>query len=200
MEIVTMSTDLSKLPVWILALSLFLVSVGFLVSLYALKDSRKFAGLEFGPTNESSISNKKFEINFSQKTDELKNRLDQSSDLYSELASKLENLEGNIVDLESVSEEKCEILIDSGEINLLVSLNTDQSKTYEITYSTNYSSIPKVILGISGFSIHPIGGNDYAGAKIEVTNITTKGFQAVFTSPDFMFKEGIAQWLSYACK
>lgn len=41
--------ELSKLPVWLLVLSLLLISVCFIVSLYALDEPRTFAGLEFGP-------------------------------------------------------------------------------------------------------------------------------------------------------
>ena len=41
--------DLSKVPGWILALSVFLIAVGFVVSLFFLKEPRFFAGLNFGP-------------------------------------------------------------------------------------------------------------------------------------------------------
>lgn len=41
--------EVSKLPAWLLALSLFVISIGFVVSLYALDEPRNFAGLTFGP-------------------------------------------------------------------------------------------------------------------------------------------------------
>ena len=46
--------DLSKVPGWLLAVGVFLIAVGFIVSLYALDEPRTFAGLSFGPTKSKN--------------------------------------------------------------------------------------------------------------------------------------------------
>lgn len=47
--------EISKLPTWLLAVSLFLISIGFVVSLFFLNEQRSFAGMEFGPVRTDSL-------------------------------------------------------------------------------------------------------------------------------------------------
>jgi len=42
--------DFSKVPGWLLAAGIFLIAIGFILSLYAIDEPRTFAGLSFGPT------------------------------------------------------------------------------------------------------------------------------------------------------
>jgi len=57
--------DVSKLPAWFLSVSLLLISVGFIVSLYALDEPRTFAGLEFGPKESSADVRTEFHFDVS---------------------------------------------------------------------------------------------------------------------------------------
>lgn len=57
--------DFLKLPAWLLTLSLLLISVSFIVSLYALDEPRTFAGLEFGPKQTKSETPRKISLDVS---------------------------------------------------------------------------------------------------------------------------------------
>jgi hypothetical protein len=50
--------DISKIPSWLLAGSLALISIGFIVSLFLLEEPRIFAGLEFGPKTANTTGSK----------------------------------------------------------------------------------------------------------------------------------------------
>jgi len=47
--------DFSKLPAWLFALSLLLILIGFIISLYGLKEPRFFVGVKFGPIDSANL-------------------------------------------------------------------------------------------------------------------------------------------------
>lgn len=90
--------DLSKVPGWLLAVGVFLIAIGFIVSLYALDEPRTFAGLSFGPIkskNDEDIIKQIDEIN-SKISAELEALKSQFQSEVKAVQNKVSNIKLNI--------------------------------------------------------------------------------------------------------